>query len=334
MGKYFGFFRFKMILPILAVLMLAFSAATGEESAVPTIPPPPETPVPARPHVTPEPGPDYPVIVDRTADPYAWPGFRFRLDAKLLDIWFPNIMNADETILLYEGETWLIDCGDVKMGSRGAELLKKLGVQQIDRLFNTHPHHDHLNGLSVTHQAVPVKEILFCFGPESTEHITKAISYAESNGIRISEFREGDTFSMGGGDVSLKCFVNTDPALDMNNQSAVMLLSVGERRMLFTADMEKPGQVSLLARVPVAEIRAEILKYPHHGKSALDGDFLEAVNPSLAVVTNLRVDWEGVRYLAGKQIPTLFTNQSGVYLHLQTDGEHWLAELVPADQVQ
>ena len=55
------------------------------------------------------------------------------------------------------------------------------------------------------------------------------------------------------------------------------------------------------------------------------------VNPDAAIVTNRSVpDWSGIKYLAGKGIPFLYTNQSGVYLHLVTDGEHWLCEMVDA----
>ena len=58
------------------------------------------------------------------------------------------------------------------------------------------------------------------------------------------------------------------------------------------------------------------------------------MNPDAAIVTNRSVpDWSGIKYLAGKGIPFLYTNQSGVYLHLVTDGDHWIIEQVPQDRV-
>ena len=317
---------------LLAVGIMMGGAATGEGTPGPAVP---ETPAPvriARPE--PEPTPEMPAVINCAADPGADAGFHFPMDAELLHIWFPNIMNADEAILMYQGEVWLIDCGDEKMGARGAELIGRLGISRIRKLFNTHPHHDHLNGLRVTDQAAKVEELLICFGAASTEHMIRAVTYAEENGIRVAEFRDGSEFGMGDGAVSLKFWHNTDPYLDMNNQSAITMVRYGERTILFTADAERSGQANLLSRVPAAELKADLLKYPHHGKSPLDDDFLQAVSPDAAIVTNRTVpDWNGVKYLTAKGIPFIYTNQNDVYLHLVTDGQHWIAEQVPRDRV-
>ena len=317
---------------VLAAGLLLGGAAFGEGTPGPAAP---ETPAPvriARPE--PEPTPEVPAVINCVMNPGADAGFHFRMDADLLHIWFPNIMNADEAILIYQGEVWLIDCGDVKMGERGAELIGRLGISRIRKLFNTHPHHDHLNGLRVTDQAAKVEELRICFGAASTEHMIKAVTYAEENGIRIEEYRDGSTFAMGDGAVTLKFWCNTDMSLDMNDQSAVTMIRYGDRTILFTADCERSGQASLMERVPASELKADLLKYPHHGKSPLDDGFLQAVSPDAAIVTNRSVpDWSGIKYLAGKGIPFLYTNQSGVYLHLVTDGDHWIIEQVPQDRV-
>ena len=323
----------KRLLGLLTAVGL-FLGGTAFGEGIPASPGP-EAPAPvriARPE--PEPTPAMPAVINCVADPGADAGFHFPMDADLLHIWFPNIMNADEAILIFQGETWLIDCGDEKNGARGAELISRLGIDRIRKLFNTHPHHDHLNGLRITDETAKVEELRICFGGASTEHMIRALTYAEENGIRVAEFRDGSEFAMGDGSVTLKFWCNTDPSLDMNNQSAQTLVRYGERTILFTADMERPGQISLLTRAAPSALKADLLKYPHHGKTPLEEDFLRAVNPEAAIITNKTVpDWGGVRYLAAKGIPYIYTNQTGVYLHLVTDGEHWIAEQVPQDRV-
>ena len=315
-----------------AVGLLLGCAAIGEEIPGYACPEPPAPVRIARPE--PEPTPAMPAVINCVTEPGADTGFHFRMDADLLHIWFPNIMNADEAILIFQGETWLIDCGDEKNGARGAELISRLGIERIRKLFNTHPHHDHLNGLRITDETAKVEELRICFGGASTEHMIRAVTYAEGNGIRVEEFRDGSEFAMGDGSVTLKFWCNTDPALDMNNQSAQTLIRYGERTILFTADMERNGQASLLSRINPAGLKADLLKYPHHGKSPLDDAFLQAVNPEAAIITNKTVsDWGGVRYLSAKGVPYIYTNQAGVYLHLVTDGEHWIVEQVPQDRV-
>ena len=295
---------------------------------------PPETPAPARVHTPPQATPEPPPVLDGIRDPSAAASVRFRLDTKILHVWFPDIMNADEAVLLYDGEVWLLDCGDERNGSRGVELMQKLGIRKIDRIINSHPHHDHLNGLSVTNEAIPVEQLYICFPSDSTDSMVKALEYAESSAITVKTYRDGDILAMGDGKVTLTFWCNDDPSLDMNNNSAVTLLQYGTRRILFTADMERPGQAALLSRVSPLKLRADILKYPHHGKSGLTDEFLEAVSPSLAIITNASVRWGGVEYLAWRRIPYYFTNPGNkTYIHLCTDGNTWIVESVPYDAV-
>ncbi len=285
-----------------------------------------------------------PDVIDRTANPETEADFEFPENAKILDIWFPNVMNADEAILIYEGEAWLIDCGDERMGGRGADLIRRLGITGIAKMINTHPHHDHLNGLKVTDKAAGIGELLFCFDDTNIRHAPSlknyknALAYAEKNNIAVASYHEGSVLSMGDGEVTLTCYANTDLPLDVNNRSAQIMLRYGKRTILFMADMEAPGQQAMLERIGADPFRADLLKYPHHGKSAMDDAFLEAVNPEIAIITNKKVeDWKGIKYLKKKQVPyvytTVYQKKIPLYLHLMTDGEHWILERVPQGDI-
>ena len=285
-----------------------------------------------------------PIVINRAADPEAEPGFEFPEDARLLHIWFPNVLNADEAILVFGDQVWLIDCGDERMGGRGAALIQKLGIETVEKVINTHPHHDHLNGLQATDKAAKVGELAVCFTEENIRHATSrkhfrnAMAYAEKNEIAVTSYEEGSVFTMGEGEVTLTCYVNSEKNLDVNNRSAQIMLRYGKRSILFMADMEKPGQQAMLQRVPTEELKADLLKYPHHGKSAMEDVFLEAVDPVAAIITNKKVeDWNGIKYLKKKKIPYLYTtvyiNKKAQYLHLVTDGETWVLERVGEDKL-
>ena len=86
-------------------------------------------------------------------------------------------------------------------------------------------------------------------------------------------------------------------------------------------------------RVPAEELRTDILKYPHHGRNALTAEFLEAVNPAAAVITNVNVDWFGVKYLKHNKIPYYFSCFKRTVLHLWTDGNIWVIEQPPISKV-
>ena len=290
--------------------------------------PAPEVPPAERVHVRPADASGSSSILDTTRDRNCLDGFHFKLDAEFLHIWFPIIANADEAVITFGDEVWLIDCGDKGMGLRGVHMLQELGITKIDKLFNSHPHYDHIDGLQVTHEAAPVGELLFCFPEDSGETIANAVAYAKSENIPVRHYGNGDVFTMGNGKVSLKFYCPEDDSLDMNNSSALTLLEYGSRRMLFTGDMERPGQEAILSRVKPGELRAEILKYPHHGKTGLLEEFYQEVNPSLAIITNVHVDWAGVNYLIWKSVPYIFTCTTDTYVHLYTDGNTWVVERV------
>lgn len=293
----------------------------------------PETPSPVRIHVAPAAAANPPAIIDASKDASAADGVRFKLDAEVLHIWFPIIANADEAVLVCGNQVWLIDCGDNGMGQRGVRMMRELGITKIDKLFISHPHHDHLGGLNATNDAIPVRELLVCFPEDSSDTMISAMEYANEKNIPVAHFSNGEVFTMGAkGRISLKFFWPEDESLDMNNSSAQTLIEYDSRRILFTADMERAGQQVLLSQMDPEELRADILKYPHHGKSGLADGYYEAVNPSFAIVTNVYVDWGGVEFLRWKRIPFLFTCSNDSYVHLYTDGNTWVVERVPMGQ--
>ena len=140
----------------------------------------------------------------------------------------------------------MIDCGDERAANRGAVLLKQLGIEKIDILFNTHLHHDHINGLEITDDTAKVGEVRICFSPDLTESGLRLLRTTQERNIPLKEYRNGDEYTMGDGEVKLLFLKNNETYLDMNNQSAQTLVTYGERSILFMADMERPGQDAMI----------------------------------------------------------------------------------------
>ena len=311
-----------------AMLVALFTAcACAEGGNLPPSPEPPpaniERPTPAPTAVPTE------TIIDHVHSPEVYPGFSFQENKKLLDIWIPNIKDADEAVLLYDGEVWMIDCADDKSSARGVEMLRQLGIRRIDVLFNTHPHHDHIDGLARTGEAAEIGEIRICFPPDVTQSGLIMLQTASELKIPLKEYGDGDRFTMGDGAVEMQVLKNDDESLDINNQSAVMRITYGERSILFTADMEFSGQEAMIGRTGPEPLKCDIVKYPHHGKSDMYEPFYEAMEAKLAVVTSFegRSD-RGQRMLSNKHLPAIFTSVRDRFTHLVTDGEYWLCEQV------
>ena len=71
----------------------------------------------------------------------------------------------------------------------------------------------------------------------------------------------------------------------LNNNSLVFKLEYQRFEMLFTGDIEEVAEKQLLKMDSNGELKADILKVAHHGsKTSSIIEFLEAVNPSFAVI--------------------------------------------------
>ena len=317
-----------LITAILALLLALPLCSGAEEGSLPPSPEPPSANMNGRPTPAPTEVPAE-TVINHIHNPDLYPDFAFQKDKKLFEIWFPNIRDADAALLLYDGQVWMIDCGDERAAGRCAVLLRQLGIKKIDILFTSHLHHDHVNGLAITNQEAKVGEVRICFDPELTESGKKLIWTAGELGIPVKEYGDGDRFAMGDGAVELLFLKNSEEYLDMNNQSAQTRITFGRRSILFMADMEAPGQEAMINRIGTDLLRCDIVKYPHHAKSDLYTPFFEAMGAKLAIVTSIggRKD-AGQAAMAYRKLPAAFTALNDKFTHLVTDGDYWLCELV------
>ncbi|MBR2824034.1 MAG: MBL fold metallo-hydrolase [Clostridia bacterium] len=287
---------------------------------------------------------DPPKVIDRISDPDAWPDFAFAPQDDLLEIYFPFIRDQDCAIFRYQGQVWMLDCGDERAQTEIVPLLSALGITRIDKMINSHPHHDHLNGLYAVNAAAPVQELDICFPEDATQHMTAAMEYCKGNGIPVVSFQDEEVMGMGDGFVTFLHWLKASELDTVNNRSAVTMVSFGNCNFLFTADIEYQGQRSLFEFVSPEHLKADLLRYPHHGKSAMIRELFEAVSPALAIITNtnriveLR---ESTKFLGYMHVPAVYTNRPPYVLRFRTDGEHWICDQfaievptpAPADEV-
>ena len=252
-----------------------------------------------------------------------WPAFTLSDDEDLLTIIFPPIRDCDAELLICGGETLLIDCGSHEFEESIVEMFRELGIKSIDRVLITHPHHDHYEGLALIAQNIKIGEILVSFPDDYNEHTPKIKAWAEAYSIPIKRYGDGDVLTLGG--ATLTVYDRCPENYSCNNRSAVLLLRYGERTLLFTSDIEIAGMKAMAATTEDGEIRADILKYPHHGKAALEWTFAKAVQPLYCVVTGKDRGWDGQTWLTQNRVPYINTRVCGVVL--TTDGgEHWTVE--------
>lgn len=198
---------------------------------------------------------------------------------------FLAVGNGDATLIHQPGRcAVLIDAGPPGNGAEIGRQLDSRRISRLDRLIITHPHSDHFGGVldlpaGLAIDLVNDNGVDFPAEPYFREYRSWRQHLQYRPLAAGEEWRCGDiAFAVRAVDRD-----KTRPE-EINNSSLVLLAEAGPVRLLLPGDIEGDGRRKLAAEPD--RIRAEIVKIPHHGKSAGHlGPWLDAVRPELSVIT-------------------------------------------------
>lgn len=188
-------------------------------------------------------------------------------------------------IQLSSGENILIDAGDVDKGDIVLNYLRLHQVERIDFLIATHPHSDHIGGMTTIVDALEIGKVYMPKTTHTTQTYENLLLSIKNKGLKISEAKAG--VKLDTDDLFTANFVAPlgSGYESINDYSAVLKLIYKNHSFLFTGDAEDvTGQEILGANT---DIKAQVLDVPHHGStnSIMSKDFLKAVSPQIAVIS-------------------------------------------------
>ena len=163
--------------------------------------------------------------------------------------------------------------------------LRDLGVRRIPLVLLTHFHADHVEGLPGVLRGRAVAQIEVSPLADPPDEVRRVRGWASEAGIPVVIAGVGEERSAG--DVSWKVLwpqriihAGSMP----NNASVVLRLQCRGVVVLLTGDVEPEAQAAILEADP-GDLRADVLKVPHHGSANQDPAFLQATGARLAVIS-------------------------------------------------
>lgn len=205
--------------------------------------------------------------------------------SKKFKVDFLDVGQGDAALLVFPNrQTILID------GGPDNSLLRYLGEdlpfyrRRLDFLIFSHYHTDHITGLIEVLNRYQVGKIIYAPSDFNSPTLTSFWKAVFDNTIPVQEIVNRATLNLSHGCradfLNPKSFgAKKDP-----NNSLLVKIDCLKKSILFTGDNNADVEKKLLASD--WDLKADVLKEPHHGSnSAGTKEFLQAVNPSLTVIS-------------------------------------------------
>ena len=239
-----------------------------------------------------------------------------------LKVHFLDVGQGDSIFIeLPTNETILIDASIKDASNKIINYLREENVSKIDYVFATHPHSDHIGGMSAVIKAFDIGQIYMPKAVTTTKTYENLLLTIKDKNLKIKAAKAGNTI-IDTDDLKLVVLApNQDSYESLNNYSIVLKLTYKEKSFLFMGDAETLSEKEI-----TGDVQADVLKVGHHGsRTSTNQAFLNKVNPSYAVISvGLNNDYkhphqEVIDRLEKKNIKIYRTDQNGDII-FTTDG--------------
>lgn len=216
-----------------------------------------------------------------------WPGLSDNDKDGNLTITALSVGKADAMIVQEADQVLLLDTGELDDGEKVVRELEDRGVDQIDQLLITHFDKDHVGGAVYVMEHMEVLSVVLPDYEGDREEYRQFLASLERH-PDVRRLTEPLKETLGSMQITIYPAEDAEEIRDTedeydNDMSLVASISYGDKRFLFTGDIEKTRIRQMLAAD--VDWRHDWIKMPHHGRyqKALRG-LLEAVRPSEAVI--------------------------------------------------
>ncbi|WP_226680150.1 DNA internalization-related competence protein ComEC/Rec2 [Sutcliffiella horikoshii] len=160
--------------------------------------------------------------------------------------------------------------------------LKAEGVRRLDKLILTHGDLDHIGNVNSLWGEVEIGEVIVPRGFGVSEMEKEVLKNAKQRGISTGVAVANTGWNVGGASF---LYLHPTRFYDNKNEGSIVLLAMlGNKKWLFTGDMEEEGERDLMHHYPTLDV--DVLKVGHHGsKTSSTNGFLGTISPDVAIIS-------------------------------------------------
>lgn len=241
-----------------------------------------------------------------------------------LHVVFCDVGQGDGAYVSINEKAVVFDCGGSKdAGSAVTERLRADGVTEIDYIVLSHLHDDHANGISELFDDWDIDEVIIPYTEGDASILVELSMLAAEEGAEITMLDEDAFRQFGDAKITILTEQLESEASDQNENSLVSEVTLVNFRVMFTGDITARAEKRLVDAYG-GSLSSTVLCVPHHGSKYSSSEaFLEAVSPSLSVISVGKNSYghpadEVVTRLLG--YGDVLITQSAGYVEVVTDG--------------
>lgn len=199
-----------------------------------------------------------------------------------MEVHFLDVGQGDSTLIVCGGHAMLIDAGDDSKGTQIQNYLQKQKIEKLDYLVLTHPDADHIGGAPVIIGKFEIDKVFVSNYEKDNKTYQKLIQALDDKRLKYTTPKVGAQYTLGTATITI--LAPGKEYDDPNDASVALLVQNGNHKFLFTGDAGEEAEQDILDSGMT--VSADVYHVGHHGsKTSTSEDFLEAVNPTYAVIS-------------------------------------------------
>ncbi|WLD94017.1 ComEC/Rec2 family competence protein [Alkalihalobacillus sp. AL-G] len=202
-----------------------------------------------------------------------------------MELHFLDVGQADAIYLeTSNGKNVLIDSGDEHDGEKVVSYLQNRGVEHLDLVIATHPHHDHIGSMDRILESFDVDSFYMPTVTYHTSYYKRLINSIDRNGIVIHEAKAGVKVKLAR-NIKIEFLAPSKKRYkSLNDYSAVIRIQHNKNSFLLMADAGVVSERQLLKRL--GDDPVDLIKVAHHGaNTGTTKELLRRTKPKHAVIS-------------------------------------------------